>query len=502
MKRLLAGILLLSAVTAFAPPPLRYNQFTTNEQAGAAAAVSALAAVEAQKATNNPSLWTGGGAGTTNNLAGAGVSLWGDFHGNGAAVTNLPSTALNTNGAYVATDRQFFLDWGKSMLLSNVMSGSVAPFPMFAPGATYAGEETMRDVIMTMEADPNSFTSESISNRLQVLVDGMSGGVIMPDAFTWLGPDDGWGYYFASPDSSYDFVHLMYITFQRTADPVLYNRFAYYADVGISYESPAAPPASSWQFTNDVPWMTNKTTWGFTDQWGSTGYDLVGGCLRYRAIKELYEMAAAAGSNATAAAYFGRLQKIADVINTNLYDNTRHLYYAASISPQVHHVPGSAMAVLYGVATASIASEVEDSFINALPDGSDGQSGKGFYEAGAVRHMPADENLPGDPTTNLVGKIYQYGGYWPSFSGWAASVIARKNPAKAEQLLAELRGPCTTNSMLWPEWWNFGGSLGVNGSSNYLTSAANPAMFILAPAKKLRLPVTVSGVTYWMTLEQ
>ena len=78
-----------------------------------------------------------------------------------------------------------------------------------------------------------------------------------------------------------------------------------------------------------------------------------------------------------------------------------------------------------------------------------------------------------------------------TFTGWAAQIIARRDPPKAEQLLSELVWNCQTNR-LFCEWWNFGTVWGLAGSSNYLTSAGCPAAYAttetLAPNSRLIFP--------------
>ena len=66
----------------------------------------------------------------------------------------------------------------------------------------------------------------------------------------------------------------------------------------------------------------------------------MGGVLRYRAHKELAEMAYAAGQTAQGSNYAAELPLIQATLRSTLWDNARGLYLGATVVDRQHLVPG------------------------------------------------------------------------------------------------------------------------------------------------------------------
>lgn len=315
----------------------------------------------------------------------------------------------------------------------------------------YYGWWYVRDQLMLMELDQVQTKANdwwclihsefSSSNGSSQLPDNVGGGLLY------------------SIDVPFDYVYCVYNYYRKSGNTNTFNIFS--SSISVAMDSVTV--------TNHLVFLDGtRYGWGFQDQIGSTGYELMCSLFRYRAYKQMAIMAVAAGRSDI---YTQELNLITKSLEDRLWDNSTGYFRNASITNNQHHCVGSAYAVTLGACSTTVRDAIVAKLIKGLPGGIDDQLGRGFVFDGACRYLPENESFTSNGG-NANG-TYQNGGYWPFTSYWVATALSMSGyVALADSLIDQLAQRIETDDFY--EWW---GKDGNAGAGLYGASAGFPAAY-------------------------
>lgn len=312
-----------------------------------------------------------------------------------------------------------------------------------------------------------TFSASDIYNIITLFCSHQREDGLFVDA---VGPDDSIFQSFGGPlrtlDNGCEIVDLCYNHYLATGVTTAYTAFK----TNIANYLAALP------VQNHLVWLdpSNNSSfliaWGFEDSVVSRGYEVNMSVLRYRAFAQLARMAIAAGDNDI---YSAELPLIKTAMESYLWDASAGWFRNASVKCMQHCVPGSIYAVVVGACSSAIANIIAQTLYNSRPGRSLDIAGKGCWQNGQLRHMPADEfwedtNQAGPPGT------YQNGAYWSTFSGWACYVLSLYNGEEALLARRELAAQFQVTDPTKTPYEAANTAIPYNGAANYCASAALP----------------------------
>lgn len=344
-------------------------------------------------------------------------------------------------------------------------SGSLSGKPGWSPGGSYLNLLYARDFAEFVRSRPEIVTAPELLDIIGGFFSTAGGSGQIYDALesdsTTL--DDVTSTPFPSYDNAFYLVDLVYSHYLKTGLTTAYTTHKSAIQSAIAY----VPVTNHLVYIADNATTANiRNGWGFQDQIASSGYDLMCSVLRYRAYRQLAELAAAAGESSNSTTYSTEAAAIPANLETQLWDSGTGLFYNASIKNHKHNVIGSIFAVLQGC----VSNSVRNSIVSYLHSNQ-----SSYLQNGMVRHLPTGENWTTVRASAGSTGQYQNGAYWPVATGWLCQVLANNNyPKDADtimgQYIARLRALAQED--VAPEAANT--AISYSGSVNYLVSAALP----------------------------
>lgn len=274
-----------------------------------------------------------------------------------------------------------------------------------------------RDAAMIVRSSPQSFTSNQLYSFIAHIKAYPAWNGLAGESWDVTGAEMSATYgtnIFPHKDNVYELIDLCYQHYRGCGYPSAFTNV-----VGFITNS------FSWiQLSNHVPWSsTNISGFGFQEYAYTQGYNLMLGVYRYRAMKQMGDMYAAAGNASTAAVYYAEMPLIQDGLRA-LWDDSRGLFRGGSATSTNHNVIGTAYAIVTGACPPDLVVKASKALRNGLPGGSD-------YPAKAAVRFGAAGNFPVDEGTNPQ--------WWPEFTGWLAYAVSITDPWAADALIQSLR---------------------------------------------------------------
>jgi len=313
-------------------------------------------------------------------------------------------------------------------VVSNCAARTRSGLKVYEPdGKGVYGAAWLRDFTLMMEGDavPHGDIAPIVLRFVRaVSPDGFGVDCIKHDETKIYKP--GFGSMGENPgvDGSMFTVGCAYLGWKRTGDAALVSREVLdtleKALSAIPHDSATGlvfiDPAKKW----------DRCAWGFNDQVRKTGCCFMESLLEVEARRRLAEMEDAAGDREKAKRNRAIAGAIAKKADETFWDESAGLYFAATVRNRQHAVWDSAYAVWLGVAPRERADRIARTFRDKYGD---------MVSDGQVRQMPRPEYW------ELAGARDRYmnGGCWGTASGWYAYALARVDPAKAWQMLSDLK---------------------------------------------------------------
>jgi hypothetical protein len=357
---------------------------------------------------------------------------------------------------------------------SNTFTFSGGPFggrASWSPSADGSYNEMVpRDAIIAVRYYPAGFSTTDLTNlagQVAFLQGKHDAGVSVAITISGSCVTNGQ----SNVDHSDEFVDLLYTCYKRMGDASIFSR--YYAN---------ATNTLAYQFTTNGliflrPDQASRAGFGFEDSEAVYGYNAMCSLYRYRSCQQMGEMLTALGQTAEAQTYSNQMAAIRSSLMTNLWDGSRHLFRAGTISNATQHsIMASAYAVVIGAVSNDTALVIATRLKDMLVGGSEALAGRGGFLAGQARSMPEDEFWT---VTEAEPGDYQNGGYWALGTAWCARAIALVDAAAASQLMADLGRRYYNLSLaeLPYEWENPQTHSPARGALRYLASGTAPLGF-------------------------
>lgn len=356
------------------------------------------------------------------------------------------------------------------------------------PGTGY-GNVYMRDFLMTREGLPERVTLTESWNILNTFsntfyqagwfVDSVDAAkqpnatpIIAWNAFT----NNGTTIINPALDCAFDFTHAMFMDYRQRGNPLSFTNHWLVASNGmnfIGWSNSAFTVIPSVYITNDLVYLDkvallNSPTFkwfgefGFNDGIPKSGYSLWLSLLRFRALNESSEMAAAAGQQTTASNLAYQARSCSTNLITYLWTST-NWFLSCTITNDVADAIGSAFAVWIGAVDKPHALLIASNCVATSP------GGVAF-------------------ATN------------PSLTNGAPYFPGAGNPWK----YSPISSPGTSqNQTAWPGFagmWNYCCALWDGGvaAQNWYTLASTYATWNGAPIEYLAKPGSGNGTTFYM----
>jgi hypothetical protein len=198
-----------------------------------------------------------------------------------------------------------------------------------------------------------------------------------------------------------------------------------------------------------------QCVYGFTDIVKKTGFLLFTSVLYYDACLRM-EVACRESRAGDTTEYARRAQLIKDNLGV-LWDRHSGAFYAASGLCKQYDVWGTAFALYHGLATPEQETRALDFLVNNYDR---------FVQKGQIRHILEPETWQATFAYRPAG-VYQNGAYWATPLGWFVPVLARRDPALAQETLQACLRDYRERGI--HEWVNGG----VKRLPDYFVSAAS-----------------------------
>lgn len=356
------------------------------------------------------------------------------------------------------------------------------------PGLGY-GNVYLRDFLMTREGLPERVTLTESWNILNTFsntfyqagwfVDSVDAaklpnatGLIAWNAFT----NNGSTIINPALDCAFDFTHAMFMDYRQRGNPLSFTNHWLVASNGmnfIGWSNSTLTAIPSVRITNDLVYLDkvallNSPTFkwfgefGFNDGIPKAGYSLWLSLLRFRALNESSEMAAAAGQQTTASNLAYQARSCSTNLITYLWTST-NWFLSCSITNDVADAIGSAFAVWIGAVDKPHALLIASNCVATSPGGV------------AFATNPSLTN--GAPYFPGAGQPWKY---------------------------SPISAPGTSqNQTAWPGFagmWNYCCALWDGGvaAQNWYTLAATYATWNNAPIEYLAKPGSGNGTSFYM----
>ncbi len=301
-----------------------------------------------------------------------------------------------------------------------------------AAGCGLISTETLRNHVQLAIKVQNGPTERRLGDRAIIPayavpdhINYEAGAVFYPGTYS-SGDDQGgepWGV-LPPVDDHYEFIHLSYLLWKKS------NQVEAFDQLVRALECPAVDPKTQ-LVTTDA--KRRAVGFGFCDGIYFTGSLLFASLLRYRALKEMGDMAVAVGQSAKTVDWnIQRAQLKKNIVLT--FENAGWLKAATEIGQQPD-VWGTTYALYLGILAPQDAKRIRKTLADAVRRGT-------ITHKGAVRHVPTDHDFsPTSAWEKTAGEglnRYQNGAYWHVPSGWLAKVLWQEDKLLARQVVREM----------------------------------------------------------------
>jgi hypothetical protein len=230
-------------------------------------------------------------------------------------------------------------------------------------------------------------------------------------------------------DDHYEFIHIAYVCWTRTKDKHFLTQDGLFKKLLEALNCPLLDPKTGLVITEPP---RRAVGFGFCDGVYVTGSLLFPSLLRYRALGEMIELAAA------------HSQRISDewlkqraLIRKSIpitFEHDGWLLAATGVGRQPD-VWGTAYALYLDVLSGSTKHRAIEALASAHRKGT-------IAYKGAIRHVPTDHDFSATSAWEKTAAIplnrYQNGAYWHVPTGWVARAIAQRDHGLGKQLVGEM----------------------------------------------------------------
>lgn len=382
-----------------------------------------------------------------------------------SAVTTSLSTKVDSVGLYgVQNDVLTTLkNTASTIIIANTaIFGDGSGVSFLKAGNNYQ-HSFIADTWYAVHAYPTNFTSSfiiTLANKFIANKDGSGNFPIMLNATTGLGTFisgcDIIGFR-PTGDGAF-FIPSMYLLYyQKSADISYFNTHG--SELQTALDN--IPLDGSGLVNISTTAAQNWVPWGFQDGIRSTGANLMGTLLYYKACLDMATMYTANGQAANATTMTNRATTIANNITATLWDSTDGMFYNAGTNNRQIDILGSAYAIYLGITTTaqknSIASYLVSNYSTLVS--------KGF-----IRQSPTNWSFSwnGNQCTRGTGNYDD--GFWSVGNEWVTYAIYQNSPSMAYRFVSEFMA----NSDQTQEYYGTTG----NGSTGNLESPMGALAFV------------------------